>query len=170
MTHKAAATLCGTAIAAVLLAAGVLGPPPAAAQQRRVVVVGDSVILGAKAPITSSLAGQGWAVTFDAAVSRSTAAGLAAIGCTVEPIADGLRLTARLTLPAQGARETVAFETGDPAVWVAEAVSQRQGGELVAMTELVAPSGQPFSLDRSAVTVTVISEAGAVEVQGCPAP
>lgn len=98
------------------------------------------------------------------------AAGLAAIGCTVEPIADGLRLTARLTLPAQGARETVAFETGDPAVWVAEAVSQRQGGELVAMTELVAPSGQPFSLDRSAVTVTVISEAGAIEVQGCPAP
>lgn len=97
------------------------------------------------------------------------AAGLSGIACTVEPIADGLRLTARMALPALGPRETVAFETADPGVWVAEAVSDRQGGALVAMTELVPPSGQPFTLDRSAVTVTVISGAGAVEIAGCPA-
>ncbi len=105
MTHKAAATLCGTAIAAVLLAAGVLGPPPAAAQQRRVVVVGDSVILGAKAPITSSLAGQGWAVTFDAAVSRSTAAGLAAIESHRSELTDSLVVS----LGANDAGNTASF-------------------------------------------------------------
>ncbi len=98
------------------------------------------------------------------------AAGLTAIACEVEPIADGLRLTARLALPRLGAAETVAFETADPSVWVSEAVSSRKGGDLIAMTELVPPSGQPFVLDRSGVTLTVISDAGAVEISGCPAP
>ncbi|MCB6179163.1 hypothetical protein LHP98_13640 [Rhodobacter sp. Har01] len=96
-------------------------------------------------------------------------AGLVAIGCTVEPIADGLRLTATLELPWAGRSETVAFETADPAVWVAEAVSQRQGDRLVAVTDLVPPSGGPFALDRSGITVTVIRDDGAVEIAGCPA-
>lgn len=97
-------------------------------------------------------------------------AGLTAIGCDVEPIADGLRLTATLDLPARGSAETVAFETADPSVWVAEAVSERRGRRLIAATELVPPSGEPFALDRSGITVTVIDEAGAVEIAGCPAP
>ncbi len=95
---------------------------------------------------------------------------LKTIGCEVEPIKDGLRLTATLDLPARGGRETVAFETADPSVWVAEAVSQRQGGKLVAVTELVPPSGAPFALNRSGVTVTVIDDRGAIEIAGCPAP
>lgn len=95
-------------------------------------------------------------------------AGLTSITCRVEQIADGLRLTATIALPGQGKRETVAFETGDPSIWVSEAIASRQGGVLTAVTELVPPSGQPFALDRSGVTVTVISEAGAVEMRGCP--
>lgn len=97
-------------------------------------------------------------------------AGLTAVSCTVEPIADGLRLVARLTLPRQGREETVAFETADPVVWVAEGVTRRRGDSLVATTELVAPSGQPFALDRSGVRLTVITERGAAEITGCPAP
>ncbi len=97
-------------------------------------------------------------------------AGLTAVSCSVEPIADGLRLVARLTLPRQGREETVAFETADPAIWVAEGVTERRGADLVASTELVAPSGQPFALDRSGLRLTVISERGAAEVTGCPAP
>lgn len=98
------------------------------------------------------------------------AAGVGGIGCTVDPIADGLRLTARMRLPDPGSAEVVAFETGDPAVWVAAAVTERQGDDLIAMTELVPPEGAPFALDRSGVTVTILSDGGAIELRGCPAP
>jgi DsbC/DsbD-like thiol-disulfide interchange protein len=97
-------------------------------------------------------------------------AGVSGVSCTIDPIADGLRVTASIAMPRHGAEETVAFETANPAVWVAEAVTRRQGGTLVAMTELVPPEGAPFALDRSALTVTVISDRGSVEIAGCPAP
>ena len=97
-------------------------------------------------------------------------AGVSRVACTVDPIRDGLRLTARVLLPDPGLTEVVAFETGDPAVWVSEAVSQREGGELISVTDLVPPSGQPFVLDRSAVTVTILAGGEAVEIKGCPAP
>lgn len=105
MTRRAIAATCGTAVAVVLLAAGAVVPPPAAAQQRRVVVVGDSVILGAKAQLTSSLAGMGWAVTFDAAVSRSTAAGLDAIESHRGELTDSLVVS----LGANDAGNTASF-------------------------------------------------------------
>jgi len=98
------------------------------------------------------------------------AAGVGGIACTVDPIADGLRLTARMRLPDPGSTEVVAFETGDPAVWVASAVTERQGGDLIAMTELVPPEGTPFALDRSSVTVTILAAGNAIELKGCPAP
>ncbi|MDM7933386.1 protein-disulfide reductase DsbD domain-containing protein [Tabrizicola sp.] len=97
-------------------------------------------------------------------------AGVTRVTCTIDPIADGLRLTARLRLPDPGTPEVVAFETSDPAVWVAEAITQREGGDLVSMTEMVAPDGVPFALDRSEVTMTVLSKGSAVEVRGCPSP
>lgn len=97
--------MCAAAVAVALLVVGVLAPSPVAAQQRRVVVVGDSVILGAKAPITSSLAGAGWAVTFDAAVSRSTAAGLAAIESHRSELTDSLVVS----LGANDAGNTASF-------------------------------------------------------------
>jgi DsbC/DsbD-like thiol-disulfide interchange protein len=96
-------------------------------------------------------------------------AGVTRVACSVDPIADGLRLTARVRLPDPGLPEVVAFELPDPGVWIAEAVTQRDGGELVAVTELVAPSGAPFALDRSSVTVTVLAGGGAIEMRGCPA-
>ena len=97
-------------------------------------------------------------------------AGVRRVECTVDPIADGLRLTARVRLPDPGAAEVVAFETADPAVWVAQSVTRREGGDLVAMTELVPPDGTPFALDRSGVTMTILFAGEAVEVRGCPAP
>ena len=97
-------------------------------------------------------------------------AGVTSVACTVEPISDGLRLTARLRLPDPGATEVVAVETADPAIWVSESASERTAGELVAVTELVPPDGAPFALDRSGLTLTILANGGAVEVQGCPAP
>ena len=90
--------------------------------------------------------------------------------CKIEPITDGLRLQADLKLPALGAEETVVFETNDTQVWVAEAQTSRRGAVLSATTDLVLPSGAPFTLDRSTVTITVLAEGKAVEYRGCAAP
>lgn len=97
-------------------------------------------------------------------------AGLSGIACSVEPIEDGLKVTAVMDLPAPRSRdETVVFEPGRPDIWVAEAQSRRQGDRLVAVTEMVGPSGAPFALDRSAMTLTVLAGGEAVEIRGCPA-
>lgn len=98
------------------------------------------------------------------------AAGLTHVACKVEPISDGLRITASLTLPPQSGDEDVAFEAADPGIWVSESQSERQGGQLISTAEMVGPGGQPFALDRSSLTLTVISGAGAIEIHGCPAP
>ena len=99
-----------------------------------------------------------------------TEAGLADIGCTVEPISDGLRLTATLRMPATGGEETVVFEPHGGAIWVSQSDVRRTGGELVAKADLVPDSGGPFALDRSGITVTVLGRDRAVEIRGCPAP
>lgn len=86
--RPAAALLLLGACALALLS--LLSPTPAGAQQRRVVVVGDSIILGAQGPLTSAFTNQGWAVTYDAAVSRSTSAGLGAVEAHRAELTDSL--------------------------------------------------------------------------------
>lgn len=98
------------------------------------------------------------------------AAGLVAIGCEVTPIDDGLHIRARIDLPVQGSPETVVFEAADKSVWVAEARAAREGAVLLAATDFVLPRGEPFALQRSDVTVTVIGQGHSVEISGCPAP
>lgn len=97
-------------------------------------------------------------------------AGLGAINCTVEPIADGLRITAVMLLPKQGTPETVVFEPSQPDIWVARATTRRDAGQLIAVTEMVAPTGAPFALERSKLTLTVLAKGKSVEIRGCPAP
>jgi DsbC/DsbD-like thiol-disulfide interchange protein len=135
----------------------------------------DKICLPALVDLASDLSAPGAPdATIKAALAQRAAtaqeAGISRVACQVDPIADGLRLTARLGLPDPGLPEVVAFETADREVWVSEAVTQRQGGELVSMTELVPPNGAPFALDRSKVTMTILAASGAVEVLGCPAP
>lgn len=89
--------------------------------------------------------------------------------CAVEPIADGLRVTATLDMAPLGPDETVVFEPGRDGIWVAESTETRSGGQLVAVTEMVPPEGAPFALDRSAMVLTVIGPDRAVEIRGCPA-
>jgi lysophospholipase L1-like esterase len=93
------------ALAALVLALAPWPMPSAGAQQRRVVVVGDSVILGAQGPMTSAFQGRGWAVTFDAAVNRSTSAGLTAIESHRGELTDSLVVS----LGANDAGNTAAF-------------------------------------------------------------
>ena len=135
----------------------------------------DEICLPAAVSLSSDLTDPG---APDSGISAALAdravpageAGVTSVACAVDPIADGLRLTARVRLPDPGHAEVVAFETADRNVWVAAAVTQREGGELVAMTELVPPQGTPFALDRSGVTMTILAGGEAVEIRGCPAP
>jgi DsbC/DsbD-like thiol-disulfide interchange protein len=135
----------------------------------------DEICLPASLSLASDLAVPG---APDASIKAALAqratpareAGVTGIACTVDPITDGLRLTARMRLADPGHPEVVAFETADRTIWVAQAVTQREGGELVSVTELVPPDGAPFALDRSDITVTILVAGGAVEVRGCPAP
>ena len=106
----------------------------------------------------------------DARPETAAEAGLKAITCTLQPISDGLRLTARIDLPQRAPDEVVVFETADRAVWVSEAMTEREGGTLVSSADLVPSGGGAFALDRQGVTVTVLRGGSAVEIAGCPAP
>lgn len=97
-------------------------------------------------------------------------AGVTTVACGVSPIADGLRLDAKLALPGFGRQpEVVVFETNDPGIWVSEATAKRDGGSVLAVADLVGPGGAPFVLERQGITVTVISGDRSVEIKGCPA-
>ena len=98
------------------------------------------------------------------------AAGVGAVACEVEPIADGMRVTAHVQIPPQGEGETVVVEASEPGLWVSSPTAERQGKVLIASTDLVPPSGQPFALDRSGLVLTVLGQSRAVELKGCPAP
>lgn len=89
--------------------------------------------------------------------------------CQVEPLRDGLRLTAVIDLRSLGAGEMAVIEAGDPSVWVSEAMLERTAGQLTVSADLVPASAQPFALDRGAVTITLLGGGTAVEIRGCPA-
>ena len=111
----------------------------------------------------------------DAAIARAlqdrpataAEAGVGAVDCRVDPIDDGLRLTARIPIPAPVRPDAVTVETGEPGVWVSEAAVTRDGPALTATADLVPGDGAPFLLDRSRLRFTILSAGTAVEVRGC---
>ncbi len=96
-------------------------------------------------------------------------AGLTGVRCTVEPIEDGLRLSATLTLPAVGALEVGVVELADASIWVSAAETTRNGNDITLVSDLVPPAGAPFALDRSMVRLTILGGDRAVDLSGCPA-
>ena len=122
--------------------------------------------------VSADLAGAGASnprirAAIDARPATAREAGLRKIACAVEPISDGLRLTARIDLPSQGGEEITVFELPDQTIWVAEADTSRLGDTLTAVTELVPPSNAPFMLNRDEVRITVLGKARAVDISGC---
>ena len=87
--------------------------------------------------------------------------------CTIEPISDGVRVTAAIDLPATGHEEIALFELASTPVWVSDSVSNRDGGTLTAMAEFVPENAQPFALDRDDLLITILSDGKAVEISGC---
>lgn len=94
-------------------------------------------------------------------------AGLADLACSTEALDDGLRVTARMTLPQGSGPETVVMEPQAP-VWVSDATVSREGDVLIAAADFVPPPGQSFDLQPEILRLTVLDEARAVEVTGCP--
>ncbi|MFN3973210.1 MAG: protein-disulfide reductase DsbD domain-containing protein [Gemmobacter sp.] len=133
------------------------------------------VCIPAELTLDAGIAGPGAAdpairAALKARPATAREAGLTGLTCRVEPIRDGLRVHAEMTLPPQGGAETVVVEPAHPGIWVSDAAVTRRGNRLVAVAEMVDPSGAPFVLDRSALVVTVLGQTGAVEHRGCPAP
>lgn len=107
------------------------------------------------------------AAALDARPLGADAGGVRRATCRVAPIKDGLRIEAELVLPPTGGAEAVVIEGASPDIWVSEAEVTRDGARLMASADMVAPSGEPFALDRSAVVMTVLGSRRAVEIRGC---
>ena len=96
-------------------------------------------------------------------------AGVRQATCTVAPAADGLQVTASVTMPPLPGTEEVVIETADQQVWVSEPDTTRRGDTLVAQSDMIHVGGGPITLDRSQVRITVLAGAQAVTIEGCEA-
>lgn len=132
----------------------------------------QDICVPAQVQVTAALAGSGKG---DLAIRAALAdqpipaenVGLAKTVCSVQPIADGLRVTASLTMPRLGPEETVVLESLVPDIWVSEAMTERQSDVLQATADMVGPGGKPFALDRQDLRITVLAGGRAVETYGC---
>ena len=91
------------------------------------------------------------------------------VSCRLSPMTNGLHLRAEIDLPRTGGRELAIIETGNPMVWVAQAKTRREGGRLIAETELYHVEGRSFAVDRSGLRITVLGKKHTVDIQGCSA-
>src|SRR6056297_747394 len=127
------------------------------------------VTLPYRATLAPGMAEAGSAEIRDA-LARRPASGAArgdTARCDLEPIADGLRVTAEIEAAAQGGTEIVVIEPGRDDLWVSEAAVERRGGRVTATAEIVPPEAAPFALARDAIRITLLGRDGAVEWIGC---
>ena len=97
------------------------------------------------------------------------AAGVRSVICVIDPIADGLKVTAQIVVPKQGSNDIAIMEFSDQTVWVSEAVTTRRGNTLSISSDMVPPNAAPFLMDRSEIRITILGDRRAIDVQGCPA-
>jgi hypothetical protein len=95
-------------------------------------------------------------------------AGVGRVACVITSKADGLHLRAEIDLPHTGGREVTVVETDNPLIWVAQAEARREGGRLIAETELYHTAGHAFAVNRSGIRIPVLGTSHAVDIQGCP--
>jgi len=97
----------------------------------------------------------------------ATESGAKGATCALTPSEDGLKITARLNLPATGGTEHVVIEAGSPDIWVSEATTSRSGNILTAQAEMIRSSDGALAIDRSAIRFTVLGSSHAVDLHGC---
>ena len=96
-------------------------------------------------------------------------AGVSAAACHLKPTSDGMQIEAHITMPSAGGAEIAVIEPGNPTLWASQTDTTRQGGKLIARSEVISASGGPFALDRSEVRITVLGANHAVDILGCSA-
>lgn len=87
--------------------------------------------------------------------------------CSIAPMEDGMRIEANIIIPTTGAQEVTVIEPGIPGVWTSEPKTTRSGQTLTAVSEMMHMNQSVFSVDRSAVRITVLGSNYAVDIQGC---
>lgn len=96
-------------------------------------------------------------------------AGVGDVTCAIDPIDDGLRVTARVDMPPMQQPEDVVIESGDQQVWVSQPQTWRDGGVLFARSDMIHVNGGGFTLNRSEVRITVLAGGQSVDIRGCDA-
>lgn len=85
--------------------------------------------------------------------------------CQIAPITDGLRVTASLATDL--AAKAAAITVDDSAIWVSAARLRHDDGQAIATADLVDASGAPFDLDGAKLALTLLTDDGAVQAEGC---
>lgn len=93
-------------------------------------------------------------------------AGVTSASCRMQPIEDGFRVEAHITMPSAGGQEYAVIEPGAPGLYLAGSGTSRQGGTLVATAEFLTEGGA-VALDRSRMRITVLGADRAVDITGC---
>jgi DsbC/DsbD-like thiol-disulfide interchange protein len=128
----------------------------------------DQICVPVSLDLHASLSGQG---SPDSHIKAALQAEPKAISlpatCKTTPVSDGVRLTARFDLPAAMHAEATLFELRSTPVWVSESESRREGNTLIATADFVPPEAKPFDLDLDDLRITVLSDHGAVQIDGC---
>lgn len=102
--------------------------------------------------------------------SRPTPAAAAGVGrvvCRIEPISDGFRLTAEISMPKSSADETTVIELPGVPVWISQTQTSRAGGRLIATSDLIPENAASFALNRAQLRFTVLTAKRAVDIRGC---
>ena len=94
-------------------------------------------------------------------------AGVRGVSCAIEPLDDGLRLTAVIDMPRLGRDEEVVIETADPTLWVSDGPATRTNAGLSTTVDIIPAEMKPFPLERSTLGFTVIADGQAVSITGC---
>lgn len=132
----------------------------------------DDICVPADLRVQAALRGPG---APDPAIQRALArtaepagvAGLSAARCALAPGRRGMDLTLRATLPRLGQGEHMVIELPGSGYWISDSRTWREGGDLLAQARVRAPNGQPVTIDRSALSFTVLSGERMVEHRGC---
>ncbi|MEP3330875.1 protein-disulfide reductase DsbD domain-containing protein [Sedimentitalea sp.] len=93
--------------------------------------------------------------------------GVTSATCRLSPVEGGMRLQARIAMPSAGGQEVAVIEPGSPRIWASQTETRREGGALLAVSDLIPVTGGPLAIDRSAIRITVLGKRHAVDIRGC---
>ncbi len=124
----------------------------------------DDICVPAQVSLTAPPPGQGPDPLIEAALAEVPEISSDRPECRVEPIPDGMRVTAEF---AREDAPEVAMELENDNVWVSQPELTRAGTSLIAQADFVDETGKPFALDAEELRLTLISPDDATEFRGC---